>query len=101
MLTNFRNYRRSVLFPKIVVSAFAGFVLYLCHDFGCLITGSKFWYRFKSSSVFFSVGGRKILLISSFLRGIVSSGSCRSFYAVVVLFSSVGVYFFLSSVSME
>ena len=42
-------------------SAFAGFVLYLCHDLSCLITGSKFWYCFKSSSVIFSVGGRKSL----------------------------------------
>ena len=29
---SFLKYRRSVLFPNIVVSAFAGFVLYLCHD---------------------------------------------------------------------
>ena len=65
------------MFPKIVVSAFAGFVFYLCHDFGCLITGSRFWYRFKSSGVIFSVGGRNKLSISSFDRGIVSSGSWR------------------------
>ena len=32
VLLNFLKYRRSVLFPNIVVSAFAGFVLYLCHD---------------------------------------------------------------------
>ena len=56
------------MFPKIVVSAFAGFVLYLCHDLSCRITGSKFWYCFKSSSVIFSVGERKILSISSFDR---------------------------------
>ena len=42
VLLNFRKYRRSVLFPKIVVSAFTGLVLYLCHDFNCLITGSRF-----------------------------------------------------------
>ena len=42
VLLNFRKYRRSVLFPKIVVSAFTGLVLYLCHDFSCLITGSRF-----------------------------------------------------------
>ena len=74
VLLNFRKYRRSVLFPKIVISPFAGFVLKLCHDFSRLITGSRFWYRFKSSSVIFSVGGRKILSIFSFDRGIVSSG---------------------------
>ena len=77
MSLNFRKYRRSVLFPKNVVSAFAGFVLYLCHDFSCLITGSRFWYYFKSSNVIFSVGGRKILSISSFDTGTVSSGSWR------------------------
>ena len=65
------------MFPKIVVSAFAGFVLYLCLDMSCLITGSKVWYCFKSSSVIFSVGGRKILSIYSFDRGIVSGGSWR------------------------
>ena len=58
-----------------MVSAFAGFVLYLCHDLSCLITGSKFWSRFKSSSVIFSVGGRKILSTFSYDKGIVSSGS--------------------------
>ena len=42
VLLNFRKYCRSVLFPKIVVSAFTGLVLYLCHDFNCLITGSRF-----------------------------------------------------------
>ena len=42
VLLNFRKYRRNVLFPKIVVSAFTGLVLYLCHDFSCLITGSRF-----------------------------------------------------------
>ena len=42
VLLNFRKYRRSVLFPKIVVSAFTCLVLYLCHDFKCLITGSRF-----------------------------------------------------------
>ena len=42
VLLNFWKYRRSVLFPKIVVSAFTGLVLYLCHDFSCLITWSRF-----------------------------------------------------------
>ena len=63
--------------PKIVVSAFAGFILYLCHGLSCLITGSKYGYCFKISSVIFSVGGRKILSFSSFDREIVSSGSWR------------------------
>ena len=76
VLLNFLKYRRSVLFRKIVVSAFTGFVLYLCHDFSCLITGSRFWYF--GSSVISSVGGRKILSFSSFARGIVSIGSWRS-----------------------
>ena len=39
---NILKYLRSVLFPKIVVSAFVGFVLYLCHDFSCLMTESRF-----------------------------------------------------------
>ena len=58
-----------------MVSAFAGFVSYLCHDLSCFITGSKFYSRFKSSSVIFFVGGRKILSISSYDEEIVSSGS--------------------------
>ena len=40
----------------------------------CIILLSKLVH----SSVIFSVGGRKILSISSFDRGIVSSGSWRS-----------------------
>ena len=59
VLLNFLKNRRSVLFPNIVASAFAGFVLYLCHDLSCLITGSKFWYFCNNSSVTFSVVGRK------------------------------------------
>ena len=44
VLLNFRKYLRSVLFPKVVVSALVGLVLYLCHDFSCLMTGSRFWF---------------------------------------------------------
>ena len=75
VLLNFLKYLRSVLFPKIVVLAFVGFVLYLCHDLSCLMTGSRFWYFRNNSSVIFSVFGRKIVSISIFDRGIVSSGS--------------------------
>ena len=46
-------------FLKLWYQIFAGFVLYLCHDLSSLITGSTFWYGFKSSSVICSVGGRK------------------------------------------
>ena len=42
VLLNFRKYRRSFLFPRIVESALIGLVLYLCHDFSCRITGSRF-----------------------------------------------------------
>ena len=60
-MLNFLKYRRSVLFPKIVVSAFAGFVLCLCHDLSFLLTGSRFWYFCNCCSVIFSVGGRKYI----------------------------------------
>ena len=78
VLLNFLKYRRSVLFPKIGVSAFTGFVLNLCHDLSCLMTGSRFWYFCNSCSVTFSVGGKKIFSTSNFDSGIVSSGSWRS-----------------------
>ena len=78
VLLNFRKYRRSVLFPKIVVSAFTGLDLYLCYDFSCLIMGSRFWYCFKVIIVILSVGGRKMFSISNLDKGIVSSGSWRS-----------------------
>ena len=78
VLLNFRKYRRSVLFPKIVVSACTGLVLHLCHDFIGLITGSRFRYCFKSLIVILSVGGKKIFPISNVDRGIVSSGLWRS-----------------------
>ena len=35
---NFLKYLRRVLFPSMVVSAFSGLVLYLCHDFNFLTT---------------------------------------------------------------
>ena len=63
------------MFPNIVVSAFAGFILYLCHDLSCLIIGSKFWYFCNNCSVIFSVGGKKIFSTSIFDSGMVSSGS--------------------------
>ena len=74
VLLNFLKYRSSVLFPKIVVSAFAGFVLNLCHDLSCLITGSRFWYFCICCSVTFSVGGKKyfrllILIVELFRVG--------------------------------
>ena len=42
VLLNFGNIGGVFYFPNIVVSAFTGLVLYLCHDFSCLIIGSRF-----------------------------------------------------------
>ena len=42
VLLNFLKYPRRVLFPILVVSALSGLVLYLCQDFNCLMTGSRF-----------------------------------------------------------
>ena len=74
VLLNFLKYRRSILFLNIVVSAFAGFVLYLCHDLSCLIIGSKFCFFCINCSVIFFVGDKKIFSTSIFGRGIESSG---------------------------
>ena len=52
-LLNFLKYRRSVLFPRIVISAFNGFALNLCQDISCLIAGSGFCYFCNRSSVSF------------------------------------------------
>ena len=55
-----------------MVSAFVGFVLNLCHDLSCLMTGSRFWYFCNSFSVTFSVCGKKyfrlLLLIVELYR---------------------------------
>ena len=88
VLLNFLKYRRSVVFPKIVVSAFAGFVLNLCHYLSCLMTGSRFWYFCNICSVIFSFGGKKTLSTSNFESGIVSSGSWRSKTWFTVYFGS-------------
>ena len=42
VLSNFLKYLRRVLFPRMVISALIGLVLYLCQDFNCLLTKSKF-----------------------------------------------------------
>ena len=42
VLLNFLKYLRSVLFPRVVISALIGLVLYLCQDFNCLMIGSRF-----------------------------------------------------------
>ena len=52
-----------------MVSAFTGLVLYLCHDFSCLIMVSRFWHCFKILIVIFSVGGRKMFSISNLDKG--------------------------------
>ena len=75
VLLKFLKNRRSVLIPKIVVSAFVGLVLNWCHDLSCLITGSRFLCFCNSCSEIFSVVGRKIFSTSSFDRGIVPSWS--------------------------
>ena len=58
-----------------MVSALFGLVLYLCHDFSCLMTGSRFWYFCNISSVHFSVVGRKMFSTSLFDSDNMSSGS--------------------------
>ena len=75
VLLNFLKYRMILLFPKIVVSAFVGVVLYLCHDLNCLVTVSSVWYFCSNCSVIVSVGGKKMFSTSCFDRGIVSKGS--------------------------
>ena len=77
VLLIFLKYRRSVSFPIIVISAFTGFVFCLCQDLSCLMTGSRFWHFWSSSSVSFSVVGGKLFSISVFERGILSSVSYR------------------------
>ena len=42
VLLNFLTYLRKLSFPRMVVSALIGLVLYFCQDFNCLMTGSKF-----------------------------------------------------------
>ena len=42
VLLDFRKYQSKVLYPKIVISDLTGFVLCLCQDFSCLITGHAF-----------------------------------------------------------
>ena len=88
VLLYFLKYRRSVLFPSIVVSAFVGLVLYLCHDLICRITGSKFWYFCSNCSLIFSVGGRKTFSTPNFDKGIWSNGSWRSKTWFIVYFES-------------
>ena len=50
---NFLNNPRIVLFPRIVMSALIGLLLYLCQNFSCLMTGSKFCCFCNNSSVNF------------------------------------------------
>ena len=42
VILKFQKYPERVLFPKIVISGLIGLILYLCQDFTCLITGSRF-----------------------------------------------------------
>ena len=77
VLLNFLKYLLRVLFHRMVVSALIGLVLYLCQDFNCLMTRSRFQYFCNNWSVIFSVIGRNLFSISTFDRGIVSIGSLR------------------------
>ena len=67
VLLNFLKYLRRVLFPRIVVLALIGLVLYLCQDFIL----SNDWvnvlmFFFNNSSVIFSVIWRIMFSISFF-----------------------------------
>ena len=44
LFLSFQKYLRSVFFPRDVISAFLGFVFYLCQDLSCVMTGSSFRY---------------------------------------------------------
>ena len=42
VLLNILMYLRNILFPRIVISAFKGFILYSCRDLSCLMIWSSF-----------------------------------------------------------
>ena len=42
VLLNLKKNRSKVLVPKIVIMASMVFVLYMCQNFNCRITGSRF-----------------------------------------------------------
>ena len=82
----FSEIPKECFFPKTVISAFIGFVLYLYQDLNCLIKESRFLVVCNISSVIFSVAGRKMFRISVFERGILSKGSCRLKFLFIVYF---------------
>ena len=88
VILNFLKYLRGVLFPRIMISALIGLVLYLCKDFDCRITASRFWSFLSTSSVIFSVFGKKLFSISISDRGMVSRGSWRLKTWFIVYFES-------------
>ena len=57
---NMQTVYTNVLFPRIVMSAIVGFVLYLCHDLSFLIAGARFWFFCSNLVVNFAVFRREI-----------------------------------------
>ena len=90
VLLSFLKNLRSFLFPKIVVSALIGSVLYLFHDLSCLMTRSRFRHFRNNSRVIVSVVGKKMFSTCIFDMGIVLSGSYRLKTWFVVYFESFG-----------
>ena len=62
VLLNFRKCRSNVLFHKFVILVFAGFVLYLCQIFICLMTLSIFLFFLSKSIAKSTVHDKRIFL---------------------------------------
>ena len=81
-----------------------GFVLCLCQDFSCLMTGSSFRYFCSSSSVNFFLAGRKIFSISVFERDMLSRESqknIKTWFIVYFESKSGGLDKFMLSVTFS
>ena len=85
------RYLRRFLFPSRVVSALMGLVLYLCQYLNCPMIGSRFRCFCNSSSVIFSVNGRKVChgKVCVVEKCVKSSGSWRFKTWLIVYFESI------------
>ena len=72
-----RKPRSRVFFPKILMSAFAGLVSFLCPNFICQMTGVYNWAFFEVVWLLIDKNLTKKLWISPFINGVLSIGSFR------------------------
>ena len=93
VLLIFLKYLRSVLFPGIVIYAFAGFVIYLCQDLSCLWTGTMFSISVFERSILPGASNRTKTCLNVYFS--------RLYLGVLIIYIISSVFFLLREIVLS